>query len=115
MFTVLIDQIEDLDNFSIQSYCVGQVNETNEIIQFSKQKLIDQNRCEWFSNTVAPVNSMLRQYDAVDHIFLFYRFRLQNYTLKPYSLFFCTFVQSYKFIIAAQTWSNKQTRYFNRY
>ena len=41
MFTVSIDHIEHLDNLSIQSYCVGQVYVTYEIIQFSEQKLID--------------------------------------------------------------------------
>ena len=67
MFAVLIDQIEHLDNFStLQTYCVGQVYLTNEIIQFSERKVIDKNRCEWSFNTIAPANSMLRQYDAVE-------------------------------------------------
>ena len=79
MFIVLIDQIEHLDDSSTQNYCVGQVYVTNEIIQFSEQKLIDKNKCEWSLNTIAPSNSMLRQYDAVDHIILFYIFRLQSY------------------------------------
>ena len=65
MFNVLIDQIKHLDNFSIESYCAGQVYVTNEIIQFSERKLIDKNRCEWFLNTIAAVHSMLRKYDAV--------------------------------------------------
>ena len=41
MFTVLIDQTEQLNNSPIQSYCVGQVYVTNKIVQFSEQKLID--------------------------------------------------------------------------
>ena len=94
----------------MQSYCVGQVYVINEIIQFSERKLIDKNRCEWSFNTIAPVNSMLWQYNAVDHILLFYRFSLQSYTLKPQ--FFCLFIQSYKFSIAALTQSNKQIRHF---
>ena len=44
MLTVLIDQIEHLNNFSIQSYCVGQVCVTNEIIQLNELKLNDKNR-----------------------------------------------------------------------
>ena len=80
MFTVLIDQIEHLDNFSTQSFCVKQIYVTNEIIQFSE--LIDKNRCEWSFPTIAPVKSMLRQYNTADHILLLYRFRFQSYTLK---------------------------------
>ena len=45
MLTVIIDQIDYRDNSAKQSYCVGQVYVTNEIIQFSEQKLIDK-RCE---------------------------------------------------------------------
>ena len=44
MFTLLIDQIEHVDNSSKQSCCVGQVYEVNEIIQLGKQKLIDKNK-----------------------------------------------------------------------
>ena len=80
MFTGLIDQIAHLNNSTIQSYCVGQVYVTNEIIQFGERKLIDKNRCEWSFNTIAPANSMLRQYNAVDHISSFYLFWLQSYT-----------------------------------
>ena len=72
MFTVLIDQIEHLNNSSIQSYCVGLVYETNEIIQFNEQKLIDKNRCKCFFDTIAPANSMIRQYDVVDLVIYFY-------------------------------------------
>ena len=79
MLTVLIDQIEHLDNFSMRSYYVRQLYGTNEIIQFSERKLIDINRCEWSFNAIAPTNSILRQYDAVGHILLFYLFRLQSY------------------------------------
>ena len=51
---------------------------TNEIIQFSEQKLIDKNRCEWSFSSIAPATSMLRKYDdAVGHILLFYLFRLR--------------------------------------
>ena len=72
MFTVLIDQIEHLDNSSIKSYCVGQVYVTNEIIQFSERKLIDKVRCEWSFNAIALAAFMLRRYDAVDHIGYYY-------------------------------------------
>ena len=68
MFTVLFHQIEDLNNSSILSYFVGQVDVTNERIQFIEQKLIDKNKCEWFFNTTALANSMLKQCDAVNHI-----------------------------------------------
>ena len=52
MFNVLIDQIEHLNNSSIQSYFVGQICVTNEIIQFSERKLIDKSRCEMSFNTI---------------------------------------------------------------
>ena len=60
MFIVMIDQIEHLNNFSIQSYFVEQDYVTNELIQYSEQKLIDKNWCEWsFKLTqFAPTNSM---------------------------------------------------------
>ena len=71
MFTVLNDQIEHLDNSSIQSYCVGKVFVTNEIIQFSEQKLVDKNSCEWSFYSITPANSMLRQcYAAVSKVTL---------------------------------------------
>ena len=60
MFTVLIDHIEHLHDSSSQSYCVGQVNVTNEMIQFSERKLIYRNRCKRTFNTIALSNSMLR-------------------------------------------------------
>ena len=37
MFTVLIDQIENLNNSSMQSYCLGQVYVTIGIIQFGER------------------------------------------------------------------------------
>ena len=80
MFTVLIEQIKHFDKSSIHSNCVGQVNVTNEITQFSEQKLNDENRCEWFFNAIAPATSVLKQCDAVDHVLLSYVFRLQSYT-----------------------------------
>ena len=57
MFTVLIDQIEHFNNFFIQSCCVGHVK-TNEIIQFSEQKLIDKNKCKSTFIAIAPAYSM---------------------------------------------------------
>ena len=48
MFTILFNQIEHLDNFSIQSYCVEQFYLTNEIIQFSERKLINKSGFEWY-------------------------------------------------------------------
>ena len=59
--------------------------------------MIDE-RCGWSSNTTAPANSKLRQYDAIDHILLLYLFRLQSYILAS---FICVFIQNYKFNIAA--------------
>ena len=59
MFIVLIEQIEHLDNSSIQSYFVGQVYETNEIIQFCDRELIDKSRCELSFNAIAPASFML--------------------------------------------------------
>ena len=82
MFSVLIDQIEYINNFSIKSCCVGQVYVINEIIQFSEQKLIDKNMCEWSFNTIAVANFMLRHCDAVNYTLLVHHFRLQNYTFK---------------------------------
>ena len=108
MFTVLIDQIEHLDSFFIQSYCVGQVYRINGTIQFSERKLNERNRCEWSSNTIAPANSMLRQYDAVDHILSFYLF--SDIVTLFSNNFICVYVQNCKFIIAALMWS-KHIRY----
>ena len=56
MFIVLI---EHLDNSSTQSYFVGQVYETNEIIQFCDRKLIDKSRYELSFNAITPANFML--------------------------------------------------------
>ena len=61
MLTVLIDQNEHFDNFSVQRYCVKRVYVTNAIIQYSKRKLIHKNKREWSLNEIAQVNSMLRQ------------------------------------------------------
>ena len=57
-------------------YKVGQVYAVNEIIQLSEQKLIDKNRCEWSFNTLAPTNSILRQYDTLNYTLLFHLFKL---------------------------------------
>ena len=81
MFTVLVDQIEYLENFFVSYKVIVSVQSMRQmIIQFSERKLIDQNRCEWSFNAISPVNSMLRRYDAVDHILIFNRFRMLSYT-----------------------------------
>ena len=59
MFTVLIDQIENLTNSSTQSYCVVQVNVLNEIFQFNERKSIDKNRFKWSFNIIASANFIL--------------------------------------------------------
>ena len=71
MLAVAIDQIGHLNNFFIQSYYAGQVYVTNEIIHFSEQNLTDENRCEWSFNAIALANSILRRYDAADHVVIF--------------------------------------------
>ena len=49
------------------SYCVRQDYETNTVIQFIEQKLIDIHNCEWTLNTIATANFILWQYSTVDH------------------------------------------------
>ena len=66
MFTALINQIAHRGKSSVQSYCVGQIYVTNEIIQFIDRKLININGCEWSFNTIATANFILRHYDTVD-------------------------------------------------
>ena len=111
MFTVLIGQIEYLDNSFIQSYRVGQFYETNEIIQLSEQKLIGKQRCEWSFNTIAPANFVLRHYDAIDHT-SYYHSTFLGYKVTFFSnTVICVFIQNYKCNIAALTWS-KQIRHF---
>ena len=63
MFTILIDQINDLARrTSKQNHCVGQVYVENEITQFSKRKLIYANSCEWCLSCIAPVNCIAINY-----------------------------------------------------
>ena len=83
---------------------------TNEIVQFSERKLIDINNSKWSFNTiVSPANSMLKQYDTVEHV-LFYLLRLQKLHFMA-ALFICIFIQNYKFNIEARTLF-KQIRHF---
>ena len=100
MFPVSNDQIEHLDNSFIKSYCVGQVYVANKIMHFGEQKLINKYKCEWSFSTIAPANSMLRQYDAVYHIG-YYRFIFLGYKVTLFSnSFICVFIQNYKFNVA---------------
>ena len=69
MFTVLIDQIEHLNDLFIQSYYVGQVYVTNEIIRFNERKLVDKNIYKWSFNTIAqPIPCYGNMMLPVDHI-----------------------------------------------